>query len=1006
MRSGAALTLALVPIAAWAQVSMTVPITLIAVDSSPTPVIFASVGQGLMRSVDDGANYRPLYFRKAGQPQPVIHDLAIDPVNPKNVYVAVDLEEGGVLRSIDGGDTWTAGTGLPAGGARVDEVKVVGSSPKVLFARVDTNKIYKSANSGETWVKMGDAPIGITAWNFAPSEPNVMIAARLSSVYISNDEGVSWKFDRINGEEINTLQFEVPGFTTVWNLAFEPRNSQVVLMALASNAGPNGIFRSSNQGRGFAKVVPSGIPALEVFWDQTGGPWVFVTGPGGSFFRSGNRGANWQSLSIASKLAYATLAVDPKDPSRIWAGTNLGIYRTTLATATDRTPNWEQRSGLVKPTLTAPASDLVFNLIRGQQGQLELPIGVVETDQWQLPIQVSVTSGQPWLGIAGFVNTTPSNGRVLVNTGNLAPGTYTGSIRITSQFAFNDTITVPVKLTVKDPPADQPMTISTFTGLGTRANVGDNGPASSAAVGAVDSLAVDAQGNIFLSDISNHVVRKIAAGTGIITRVAGTTQPAFSGDGGLATLASFQSPKGLAVDAFGTLYVADSDNRRLRLVTTGGSASSVAELVAPPRGVAVDADGNRYVAIPLLHAVLQVTPDGKVKAFAGTGVSGFRGDDQDAQFARLSAPQDVAVDAAGNVYIADTENHRIRRVGKDGKIKTVAGSGNPGFQGDADLATTVALFQPAGVAVDAAGNIYIADTGNQRIRMARADGPMVTIAGTGAIGSGGDGGSARTAQFRSPVDVAVDADGNVYVADSLNFKVRKLTPPPLPTVSRDGIRNFADGSARFAPGSLFRIDGKNFSDGSTMSADAPWPAAIGGTSVSINGKPAPLTMVSAGQINGQIPYEVAPGEAQIQVTAIGLTGAEMTIAVTPAAPAILLFAGDRPVAQTAEGAMITAENPAVAGSVIRVMFTGFGAVDPAVGSGAPGDGVAKPVLPATVRVGDFDAELIDVTLAPGLVGVAQAQIRLPAEVPAGDQPLTIAMSGQTSNTAKLPVAAP
>ena len=254
-------------------------------------------------------------------------------------------------------------------------------------------------------------------------------------------------------------------------------------------------------------------------------------------------------------------------------------------------------------------------------------------------------------------------------------------------------------------------------------------------------------------------------------------------------MASLRVPRGIAVDAAGRLFIADSGNARIRRVSPEGFIDTFIgtdpdSRVPGGRGLAVDTAGNVYAAFPDNHLVLKFSPAGAITRFAGTGSAGFRGDGGEAQFARLSAPNDVAFDAAtGSVYVADTENNRIRLVTPDGRIRTFAGNGSLGFQGDGDNAAMLALARPQGIAVDPTnGNVVIADTDNHRIRIVTREGRMRTIGGTGIAGFSGDAGPAPGAQFRGPVDVAVDQQGNIYVADNLNLRVRRLLAPVVPRV--------------------------------------------------------------------------------------------------------------------------------------------------------------------------------------------------------------------------------
>jgi sugar lactone lactonase YvrE len=334
-------------------------------------------------------------------------------------------------------------------------------------------------------------------------------------------------------------------------------------------------------------------------------------------------------------------------------------------------------------------------------------------------------------------------------------------------------------------------TITTVAGNGTPGFSGDGGPATNAGLPEPYGVAVDAAGNLYIVDINNHRVRKVSV-SGTITTVAGNGTPGFSGDGGPATNARLAYPTGVAVDAAGNLYIADRLNSRVRKVSTSGTITTVAgdgsagfsgdggpatnAQLAGPYGVAVDAAGNLYIADFQNSRVRKVSTSGTITTVAGDGSFGFSGDGGPATNAQLAGPNGVAVDAAGNLYIADINNHRVRKVSTSGTITTVAGNGTPGFSGDGGPATNARLRPPTGVAVDAAGNLYIADIFNQRVRKVSTSGTITTVAGTGIYGFSGDGGPATNARLAYPSGVAVDAAGNLYIADQNNHRVRKVAP--------------------------------------------------------------------------------------------------------------------------------------------------------------------------------------------------------------------------------------
>jgi uncharacterized protein (TIGR03437 family) len=362
-------------------------------------------------------------------------------------------------------------------------------------------------------------------------------------------------------------------------------------------------------------------------------------------------------------------------------------------------------------------------------------------------------------------------------------------------------------------------TISTFAGNGIGSFFGDGGPATSASIDGPFGVALDGRGNLFVADTLNQRIRRVAA-DGTITTVAGNGEAGFSGDNGPATQAAFSLPAGVAVDAAGNLYVADVNNGRIRKVTPAGIITTVAgnggldlggdggpatrTSLFAPFGVAVDASNNLYIAEAAAGRIRRVAPDGIISTVAGklaTGAGGFDSDGRRATDALLNGPAAVAIGPDGLLYIADQNNHRIRRVSRDGIISTVAGNGERGFSGDGGPATNASLAFPRGIRFDAAGNFYIADRGNLRIRKIAPTGIITTVAGGAPSGPPGDGGPAIGAYLDNPQDVAVDAAGNVYIADSGNDRIRAvLAVPPSFSVAPGALSFTAEGRPPAARG--------------------------------------------------------------------------------------------------------------------------------------------------------------------------------------------------------------
>jgi len=335
--------------------------------------------------------------------------------------------------------------------------------------------------------------------------------------------------------------------------------------------------------------------------------------------------------------------------------------------------------------------------------------------------------------------------------------------------------------------------ITTYAGTGVAAFAGDGGPASTAALALPYGVAVDLQGHVYVSDSDNDRIRRVDAATGDIATVAGSGDHGGSGYEGTALTAGLAVPIGLALDGAGNLYLADTDNSRIRRLDagattfapvagngdaglTGDGELAVVATMNTPRAVAVDAAGNVFFADSLNHRIRRVdATTGVITTVAGT-VEGFDGDGGPAIASLLSSPLGVAVDAAGNLVIADSNNHRIRRVdATTQQITTIAGGSTPGSTGDNGPATGARLFVPQGLAFDADGHLYIADSFNARVRRIDAvSGDITTVAGSATSGSGGDGLQATSAQLSNPTAVALDGAGNLYIADRNNHRVRRV----------------------------------------------------------------------------------------------------------------------------------------------------------------------------------------------------------------------------------------
>jgi len=331
--------------------------------------------------------------------------------------------------------------------------------------------------------------------------------------------------------------------------------------------------------------------------------------------------------------------------------------------------------------------------------------------------------------------------------------------------------------------------ITTFAGNGTASWSGDGGLATSASLNNPYSVAVDTAGNLYIAEQGNNDIRKVSA-NGIITTIAGSGTATYSGDGGLAILASINAPTGVAVDKVGNIYIADNGNNRVRKVDINGIITTIAgngvaaysgdgglataASINGPKGIAIDNSGNLYIAEYNTSVIRMVNNKGIINTVAGNGLLGYSGDGGPATSAELFNPNSVTVDNLGNFYIADSRWGYIRKVNTSGIITKVVGNGSGVGSGDGGLATNAGIYGVTGITIDRFGNLFVTDWSASRIRIVR-NGIINTVAGEGTAGYSGDGNPAVKSQLFDPTNSVVDMSGNLYICDAENNRIRKVT---------------------------------------------------------------------------------------------------------------------------------------------------------------------------------------------------------------------------------------
>lgn len=519
---------------------------------------------------------------------------------------------------------------------------------------------------------------------------------------------------------------------------------------------------------------------------------------------------------------------------------------------------------------------------------------------------------------------------------------------------------------------------------------GDGGPATNGQLDNPYRITVDSNGNYYWNDYLTWVVREVSGGT--INTVAGDGTFGFQGDNGPGIQAEISDIHGLAVDSKGNVYLADTFNGRVRRLTApgtitaptgtittfagngtygysgdGGPATS-AELTQPS-GVAVDSGGNVYITDFGNYTVRKVDTSGNITTFAGTGVPGYSGDGGPANKATFTSPYAIAIDSSGNIYISDLGKTNIRKITTDGTIHTIVS----GVSADA-------------IAVDSAGSIYFPDSFTNTVRKILADGTQFVIAGIpGSAGFSGDGGPGTSAQLNQPHGVALDSAGNVYVADSGNQVIRLLTP----VASSISVVNAAGGNGvSISPGEIVSIFGSGLGPSTPVSATAGsnglYGTQLAGTTVSFNGTNAVLLYTSSTQVSAIVPYSMPIGAAAIiSVSYQGQTQSTASaLPITAAVPGVFTSNATgygQAAAINQDGSINGPNAPAQQGSYISLYVTGEGQTTPSGIDGKPASVPApEPVLTVAVTL---NGQFVPVTYsggAPTLVaGLMQVNVQIP-----------------------------
>lgn len=842
-------------------------------------------GTHVWRTIDGGLTWRGLDGSGAGAlPDVPVHCIVIDPSNTARLYIGTDL---GVFVSNDGGANWA--------------IEHTG------FANVITESLSLLAVNGETWLYAFTHGRG--AWRVRVNANGCNYKLATPGQTLNSKGGmVSVNLTSMPGDCVWKAESNAP-WISVTSGGSGSGNGSVTMKVEENNSFNRRFGTVAIAGRSFTVTQDGLLDTLP--------PTVAITSP---------------NSEITTTANTVTITGNAADNARVTSVTWLssrGQNGTATGTTDWTIPNLPLLPGpnLISVTATDDSGNVgaaILNItVRANNGdqtppglQINTPTSMTTFTASNTPLALGGSASDnigvaavQWSNNRGGIGTAAGTTAWTIPQIALQPGI--NNLTVTAWDANGNSSSAFLVVTF-----NPPQVMVTIAGTGINGGRGDNGPAIAAELWSPSGVAVDAQGNVFIADTQNHRVRKIAP-SGTITTVAGNGMVGFSGDGGPATAAALNEPNDVVVDATGNLYISDTLNNRIRRVSATGIISTIAgsglspftnELppldgdggaatqarLNAPFGLALDKTGNLFITEANAARIRRVEANsGIISTVAGNGQIGPGGDGGPAVEARLRFPTGVAVDNAGNIYIADITAHNVRRVNaSNGIITTIAGTGAAGYNGDNIPAVNAQLSQPAQVAVDAAGDLYIAEFTGQRIRkITMSSGLISTVAGTGSAGTGGDGSSPIGAQLGFPFDVTVDSTGDLFIADANNQRIRRtIAASSLNAVASVSAASF-NSSVGLATETIAAAFGSNLATATLIADSLPLPTQLAGTTVMIRDnlgveRFAPLFFVSQSQINFLVPSGTANGPATVTINSGNGTISIGTIEIAATAPGL------------------------------------------------------------------------------------------------------------------------
>lgn len=964
--------------------------SVLASSGGTSTVLWGSYNSALVRSTDRGVTWLPTYVTTAGLPQPPVLTFDIDSGDPNIVYLGTTLAAGGVWKSLDGGTTWVSGNaGLPTGSGMIEYFKQIPANPPYFYVKIG-GTLYKSYDRATTWRMQALLP---------GSSPNFNINEQFSSfmyyideptlnVYSSNTEGLTWK----------TLGSIPAALSPAHVLGTASLYTNVANLFASVNGTGSGeaAYFSGDYGATNTDATSLGLGLFTKFHTAPVGP-LYAYGLDGKSFRSIDNGLTWKNVGLVGLATYDISAVDMTDHTILY-GLQTNTPTKMVIRSTDAGDTWNTIASTITPTIAKPAATYSVVLQAGAPYSVAFTVRASEDPTWKFPVTLS-TSGEPWLTVGSATGSTPLANSFTINTTSLAPGTYTSTLRIDAPQTTNKFVTIPIQLTVRPVGSVGPgYQISTIVGNGNANDTQTAGVATSIGIGPTRALTFDNNGNLLIS-AGSRIWQK--TGTNL-TMLAGNGTVGSSGDGLDPTQAAIGDPEALAVDPAGSVYFPEYTFATVRKLS-GNNISTPLQLTLSrfgtlfPNGVTgshsliLDSSSNFVFTVPQGLMRYDLSKLVYLTQFPFTAPPFVD------PYSMVAAPD-------GSYYVSDRGANQIFHVSPTFQVSLFAGTGLPGFAGDGGPALQANFSGPSGLVIDPQGVLYVADTGNQRVRAIATDGTIRTIAGSGIVGFAGDSQTSDFASFRGPAGLAIDGAGNIYVTDSGNNRVRELTPhavtgTPTPVITSV---NTAYGGTNIGQNDFIEIHGNNLA--SAVTGPATLTAQLGGITVTVNNKAALLYYVSPAQINALTPLDSTTGLVPVIVTNNGAVSAAFSANLSGLTPAFLHFdVAGHVTATHADYSLLgpsslgTGFSPAAPGETIVTYAVGFGV--PSATTGTPPSLGSLTPLPVC-QIGGAPATVTFAGLN-GFPGLFQLNLVIPPGTANGDSALACTYGGQATTSGTL-----